>query len=120
MYSNKLMLQILQKGSQLGFKYFNDTEPLTTEQAAEFITKDTQSRFLQVQYKDTNFNLRFYNNFYQEVLFVNLSPAWSKTFNNDETDIDVARYSALMLDLMDDYEILEMKAELVDDEDGEL
>jgi hypothetical protein len=118
--------KILLKGERLGFKYYesnfnliNQPEKLkkfSVDQANEYVStiiKDDPNG-LEVQIENMFFSFFFYKKFDEIKLHFfgfDYLP-WMKTFKpNGEEDIDINKYLKLMLDLVEEYRLLELKIE---------
>lgn len=111
--------QILKKGFQLNFcysKYITGNEAefqnLNIEQASELIIKGDHDDLHRVNVKilDTYATLHILNDErHMIILFDNFSYPWMKKFEDGSEDIDIIKYAKVFLNLIEDYEILEMR-----------
>ncbi len=121
-FNSDSVSKILKTGETLGFIYreftINGSDPslpkLTPMEAmgAVFLNKKENAMaciFLQIE--DTYLTLHFLDSEKLIVMFSGLSQIWSKTFEDGDEDIDVARYAKALLDLVSDFKILEMHIE---------
>lgn len=114
--------KILEKGHRQGWIYYKfilgkwnvDSEPLTLKEAVDAILEDIEHGLhcLDVQIKDTYATFFFVKKGYSRLALMigSLSPVWSRKFN-DEEEIDIPRYTKAFLDLIDDFQILELQVE---------
>lgn len=110
--------KILSRGSCIGFVYYKfltySGEPLNLQQATLFSYKgdqDYEVRSITINFKDTYADLTFSSNENILITVSGLSDLWSKDFKENETDIDVARYIKILLDLIYDFRIISMVVE---------
>lgn len=122
-YIEKSIESILAKGLQLGFNYYEyslgmvevNGPSLNIKEALHSILIDkTQSKLycIVVQYNDTYFTMDFISqNGNILLMFSDFTYPWLKKFDDGEDDIDIGRYAKILLDLVQDFKILEMKIE---------
>ena len=119
-YSKQAVENILAKGQSLGFVYEDNflklkigKAPLNLIEAVNFsLLSEMPSIF--VDYKDTNFSLTIRDvNPYTSITFMSFGEGWKKKYlNQSDEDYDLHRYAKLMLDLIEDFKIIEFTADL--------
>lgn len=119
LYNPENVLLILEKGKSLSMKYhfLNDQyefskDEITTHQALEILLEKDffKIRWIPVIYLDTSFFLHILTEDKKIIVMLSsLSHRWSKEFLNNIEDLDMDRYSRLMLDLVGDHKIESFK-----------
>jgi len=122
LYGKEAIRKILMVGKKLGFIYRKfelgnsdlSLPSLAVEEAVESVFDSVRVNkmaclFLQIQ--DTYLALHFLDFEKLGIMFSSLSDNWSKVFTNGTEDIDVARYTKELLNLIEDFRILEMHIE---------
>lgn len=119
-YSRQNIIEILKKGELLGITYYEfvpgeyeiRTLPFSAEEAATYIlhnTKDTP--WIIGKINDTQITIHFMNfPLGIALMFNNFTYPWIKIFNNTQ-EIDIVKYTKLMLDFVENYEIIKLVVE---------
>lgn len=113
-YNDDNIKKILSKGEKLGMQYYTSTFgcipaendiQLYTNTAIEEFKKDPP--IIRVVYQETLLSFGIFKNSDNRIsiMFPSLGCGWSKIFQDGTEDLDMDRYSRLMLDLIDDYQI---------------
>ena len=115
---------ILNKGITIGLRYsefilgkidYSSAPYLSLNKALEAVIQgisDSSLHCLVVKFQETFATLHFVNDGkYLLIMFSGMSFLWSKKYSNGKEDIDIARYTRLLLDLVDDFKILELHVE---------
>ena len=116
-YSKEVVENILVKGQALGFVYEDNflklkigIAPLNLTEAVNFtVSSELPSIF--VDYQDTNFSLLIYDGKpYTSIMFLSFGEGWKKKYvNQSDEGYEMHRYAKLMLDLIEDFKIIEFK-----------
>jgi hypothetical protein len=122
-YAEQNIYLIMKNGiSKFNFKYYLIDyiklncigRELNLEEAVEVLINGTPDETLNcivAKYQDTHFFLHFINeHYYLTIMFSTFFNPWVRSYDGGE-DVDISRYISLMLDLVEDYKILELKAE---------
>ena len=116
-YSKEVVENILVKGQALGFVYEDNflklkigIAPLNLTEAVNFtVSSELPSIF--VDYQDTNFSLLIYDGKPNtSIMFLSFGEGWKKKYvNQSDEGYEMHRYAKLMLDLIEDFKIIEFK-----------
>ena len=111
---------IIEKGSRMGFIYHKSTSAgidldapvLNSKQAIDALFRGAEDRkyCLVIEYEGTYFLLNLMSTILVNLKFTHLSPNWVKKYYNDSEDLDFGRYISVILDLLADVKIFELKA----------
>ena len=120
-YNKKSIRIILEKGFKKGFYYsefilgkidYADSPLLTLDQAVESVWKGNAGSGLHciIIRAENTFAIEHFidEEIYITVMITGFSYPWLKKFQNGKEDINIARYTRLLLDIIDDFRILEL------------
>jgi hypothetical protein len=122
-YNYQSIIQLLIKGAEHKFVYYKfilgetniHSSALSSESAADSIIQglpEDDLHCLSVQIQNTYATLHLWDDgVHMMVMLSGLSDNWSKVFTDETKDIDVARYTKELLNLIEDFRILEMHIE---------
>lgn len=120
-YNNQSVQEVLARGSSLGFVYYKytwgtlniDLSPMNIQEAAANVMKENEDglQCLTLQINDTYATLHIRNDFgYLSLMLTTFYYPWTREYE-DGLDVDIGRYAKVMLDLVSDFKIIEMKIE---------
>jgi hypothetical protein len=123
-YEINTIIDILAQGAALGFVYYdyilamsNEEAPiLNVEQAAEKVLtgqpREKNFNSIYIKYEDTNFIMFFYpKEDLLEVMICAFGYAWEKSFIHSYYNVDLARYTRLLLKVVNDFKIVRLQIE---------
>lgn len=122
-YNNQNILHLLKKGHEHNFTYHQfilgetniHTPSLSSEDATNSVLHglpEDNLHCLTLQIQNTHAILHFLDDgVHMMIMLSGLSHLWSKKFIDGYEDIDIARYTKALLDLVSDFRILEMRIE---------
>lgn len=119
-YNENNVRHILKKGEELGFTYEDEDArwerrimPLNIDESLLYIL-NKELPFLWVNYKETVFDIMIQNRDTRiSIIFDSFGEGWKKRFlYQNKDDFYLQMYAKLMLDLVDDFKIIEFNVEL--------
>lgn len=121
-YNRQNIKDILDKGKQIGFVYYKYISipleiyslPLSIDDAVNNVMEENEDglQCLTVQINSTYSTLHIMDYGYLSLMLANFYYPWLKKFEEEnDQDVDIGRYAKVMLDLVSDFKIIEMKIE---------
>lgn len=121
-YQESHIRDILRRGAELGIGYHDfslglmsySSPELEINEATRLVLKGAPDDLhcLTISVQETYATLHFLNDEgYLLIMFSGLSHLWSKKYFDGDEGIDIARYVKTLLDLVDNFRVLELRVE---------